>query len=115
MSQRKRRSAILNSFSRSPRFEYGEGLAEIHPEILGEKGTVCPTSPFWWEFLHTKYAELFDVIPGLDGVIVSPGTFESKLSIAMGTCDCPSCATTTPMEWYTKLIGSMYEPIHSDG
>ena len=95
--------------------EYGEGLAEIHPEILGENGTVCPTSPFWWEFLRTKYDELFDIIPGLDGVIVSPGTFESKLSIAMGTCDCPSCANTTPMEWYTKLISSMYEPIQSHG
>ena len=40
--------------------EYGEGLAEIHPEILGEKGTVCPTSPFWWEFLRTKERQVHD-------------------------------------------------------
>jgi hypothetical protein len=95
--------------------EYGQGLEQLHPEILGEKGTICPTTPFWWDFLRAKYTELFDVLPDLDGVIVSPGTSESKLSLVMGTCDCPSCSTTTPMEWYTKLIGSMYEPIEKRG
>ena len=29
---------------------YPDGLTELYPEILGAKGTVCPTSPFWWEF-----------------------------------------------------------------
>ena len=83
---------------------YPDGLTELYPEILGAKGTVCPTCPFWWEFLRAKYTELFDIIPDLDGVIVSPGTFESKLSISMHTCFCESCSSTTPLDWYTKLI-----------
>ena len=95
--------------------EYGDGLAELHPEILGAKGTICPTAPFWWDFLRAKYTELFEVLPDLDGVIVSPGTVESKISIAMGTCDCPNCSTTTHEEWYTNLIRSMYEPIQRAG
>ena len=33
----------------------------------------------------------------------------------MGICDCPSCSTTDPTEWYTKLISSIYEPIQSAG
>ncbi len=94
---------------------YPDGLTELYPEILGAKGTVCPTSPFWWEFLGAKYTELFDIIPDLDGVIVSPGTFESKLSISMHTCFCESCSSTTPLDWYTKLISSMYAPIESRG
>jgi hypothetical protein len=94
---------------------YPEGLTELHPEIIGAKGTICPTDPFWWEFLRTKYTELFQIIPDLDGVIVSPGTMESKISIAMHTCLCESCSSTTPLDWYTNLIRSMYEPIHSQG
>jgi hypothetical protein len=95
--------------------EYGDGLAEVHPEIRNPNGTICPTIPFWWDFLRDKYTELFEVLPDLSGIIVSPGTFESKLSIAMNICDCPSCSTTTPTEWYTNLIRSIYEPIHSAG
>ncbi len=105
----------IKTFFEVTEIEYGNGLTELYPEILGEKGTICPTAPFWWGFLRAKYSDLFDVLPDLDGVIVSPGTHESKLSITMGTCYCPSCSTTTPMEWYTKLIGAMYEPIAKHG
>jgi hypothetical protein len=94
---------------------YGDGLEQLYPEILGEKGTICPTAPFWWDFLREKYTELFEVLPDLSGVVVSAGTFESKLSITMGTCNCPSCSTTTPAEWYSKLIGSIYEPFQRAG
>ena len=95
--------------------EFADGLAELHPEILGAKGTICPTNPFWWDFLNAKYTELFKVLPDLEGVIVSPGTRESKISIATKTCDCESCSTTTASQWYENLIRSIFEPIVSHG
>ena len=105
----------INLFFEVTEIEFADGLAELHPEILGAKGTICPTNPFWWDFLRAKYSELFDVIPDLEGVIVSPGTRESKISIATKTCDCESCSTTTASEWYENLIRSMFEPIESRG
>lgn len=112
-SEAKRRKIQL--FFEVTEIEFADGLAELHPEILGARGTICPTIPFWWDFLRAKYTELFEVIPDLDGVIVSPGTRESKISIATKTCDCESCATTTPADWYENLIRSMYEPIERHG
>jgi len=60
-------------------------------------------------------SELFDIIPGLDGVIVSPGTFERQALHRDGHLRLPELREHTPMEWYTKLISSMYEPIQSHG
>lgn len=94
---------------------FPDGIIELHPEVLGANGAICPNHPFWWEFLETKYTELFDVIPDLAGIIVSPGSRESQLSFVANKCSCKTCENDTPTEWYTKLIGAMYAPIKKHG
>ena len=57
----------------------------------------------------------FDVFPDIAGIIVSLGTRESPVSIAANRCHCDLCQNTTDLEWYTKVIRAMYEPIHNNG
>lgn len=113
VSEAKKRN--IDVFLEICELEFPDGLSEVHPEIWGANGTYCPTTPFWWGYTRTKYDQLFNIIPDLAGIVVSPGTFESKLSISQGACQCASCKTTTPAEWYTNLIRSMYESIHKHG
>lgn len=94
---------------------YPEQLLEIHPEVMVAKGVVCPTHPFWWEWVRTKYRELLETIPGIGGVIVSPGTRETKVSISAHACPCERCAAQDPREWYTQLVRAMYEPLAATG
>jgi len=85
-------------------------LPEEYPH-LWKNGSACPFNPFWWKYIEDKYNELFSIVPGISGVIVSPGTRESKISFAANKCKCPDCKDKTAVEWYTKLIEAMYKPI----
>ncbi|PRR73592.1 hypothetical protein [Neomoorella humiferrea] len=86
----------------------------IHPE-LRKKGYLCCSEMFWWEFLRTKYEELFADLSGLDGIITSPGSRESKLSISSNRCTCKRCQNLNASEWYYNLIMSIYEPTKNAG
>ncbi len=57
---------------------WGDGILDLHPEVVQASQVVCPTHPFWWEFERTKYTELMEEVPDIAGVIVSAGTRESK-------------------------------------
>ncbi len=87
---------------------------ELHPELVKE-GALCPNEPFWWEFLAAKYAELFQDLPGLAGIVTAPGTGESRLSAAASRCSCPRCRETSRPQWYGRLLGALYEPIRAAG
>jgi len=93
---------------------FPEILLELHPE-LWKNGTVCATDPFWWEFVRTKYTELFEDLPDVAGIITSPATGESRISIAANRCTCERCRGTMPREWYLTLLEAMYEPISRAG
>jgi len=93
---------------------FPEILLELHPE-LWQNGTVCATDPFWWEFVRTKYTELFEDLPGLAGIITSPATGESRVSVSANRCTCDRCRATPPRDWYLRLLGAMYEPIARAG
>ena len=86
---------------------FDEWIVELKPEVRGESGLLCPSHPFWWEYLQTKLDELFENVPGIDGIIVSPGTRESKLSISANRCGCDRCAAMTEAEWNSSLITTM--------
>jgi hypothetical protein len=93
-----------------------EPLTKLRPDIW-RKGSPCPFNPFWWEFLEAKYTELFERLPDIAGVIVSPGTRESKVSYAANAegCDCPDCHGKTAVDWYTELLAAMYKPMKLRG
>ncbi len=50
---------------------------------------------------------MFENVPGIDGIIMSPGTRESKLSISANKCGCERCQNSDDVAWYEKLISTM--------
>lgn len=94
---------------------YPEGLLDIFPQLRKADGAVCATDPFWWEFLDAKVRELLEAIPDLAGIVVSPATRESKVSISTTTCTCPNCRKAEPLQWYYKLLDTMYRPLAEKG
>lgn len=85
-------------------------LIELYPELTRD-GTLCPSDPFWAEFIKTKYRELFEDLPDLAGIITAPGTGESRLAISSNRCQCERCRVATPQSWYRDLLMAMHEPI----
>jgi len=94
---------------------YPDELIELHPELMVIKGVVCPTHPFWWEYERAKYRELLNEIPDIAGVIMSPGSRESKLSLSVHNCTCDRCRSYDPAVWYANIIRSNYEPLAAKG
>ena len=92
-----------------------EALLELVPDVRNSDGTICPSHPFWWRLLDIKMRELLDAVPGLAGVIVSPGTRESKVSISTNHCSCDRCRATDPLDWYTELLRAMHRPLAERG
>jgi hypothetical protein len=94
---------------------FDEWLLSLYPQLRKPDGSLCATDPFWFDFLEKKTSEFLDNIPDVAGIIVSPGTRESKVSIAVNRCTCPRCQAITQTEWYKELISAMYRPIKKRG
>ncbi|QJR20490.1 hypothetical protein HKM20_04045 [Pelagibacterium halotolerans] len=94
---------------------YPEGLLEVYPELKNKDGQICPTNPFWFEFVAEKMDELVRYYPDVAGAIVSPATRESKVSISKMTCDCERCRSTDPNKWYEDFIRAVYKPLEACG
>ncbi|MBC7091973.1 MAG: hypothetical protein H5T50_08740 [Nitrososphaeria archaeon] len=86
-----------------------------YPEVLKPNGAICTTNPLWWSYLDAKVRELLEVLPDLAGLIISPATDETQVSIHHNTCQCRRCQNTTPQEWYRRLIETIYKPLHAKG
>ncbi len=63
---------------------YPEAILDQFPGLRNEEGHICPTDPFWFPFFRDKITELLEKFPTIKGIIVSPATRESKISIAAG-------------------------------
>jgi hypothetical protein len=94
---------------------YVDQVLEQRPELRNPDGSMCASHPFWWELLDMKFRELLDAVPDLAGVIVSPGTRESKVSISTNQCTCARCQATNPTDWYTDLLRAMHKPMAERG
>ncbi|MGI6726857.1 MAG: hypothetical protein ACOX62_11875 [Christensenellales bacterium] len=94
---------------------YPEGILELQHDLRDTQGVICPSNPFWFSFLEKKTQEVFDTIPGLAGLIVSPATRESKVSIATRTCTCNRCKILADESWYKQYIQAVYEPLRVRG
>ena len=89
-------------------------ILELHPELVHD-GHICANDPFWPEFLKEKYREFFSEYPEVAGIITSPATGESKVSIMSNRCQCPRCQRTTKGEWFRSILTAMYEVTHEMG
>lgn len=94
---------------------YPDGLIELHPELMEVKGIVCPTHPFWWQYLKTKYAELVAQVPEIAGVLVSAASRESKVTFAVRNCPCDRCRATSATDWYADVARSIRDPMAATG
>jgi hypothetical protein len=94
---------------------FPDEILELRPDLRSEDGGVCPTHPFWEEFLRGKIAELLVALPELGGVIVSPATRESKATIATRSCTCARCQATEPVDWYERILRAMHDPLAERG
>lgn len=93
---------------------FHESLLAARPELWSGTG-ICASDPFWWEFVAAKIEETFDAVPAISGVIVSPATRETRVTIAANACTCSRCRATSARTWYRALIGAMHGPLASRG
>ena len=89
-------------------------ILEMHPEVVNG-GPVCPTAPYWIEFIKMKYKEFFEEYPEVAGVITSVATGESMASFSSNRCKCERCQNTKPVDWYRSILTAIDEPIRAAG
>lgn len=94
---------------------YPHELLQEFPQLRKENGAVCPTDPFWWEFLEEKIREFAERFPKVSGIIVSAGTRESMVSLAANKCVCERCKSYDINRWYRELITAMFKPLDRAG
>ncbi len=112
---RQARDAGVDFYLEVKELSFPELLPEIVQGLMNPDGSLCPHHPFWWRFLADKIVELLEVVPGLAGVIVSPGSRESKVSISTNRCTCERCRSRTPLDWYADLLEAMHGPLAAAG
>jgi len=89
---------------------FHDSILRRRPELMKD-GAICASDPFWWEFVEAKLEELLEALPDLAGIIVSPATRETRVTISANECRCPRCQTTQPADWYRDLIRAMFRPL----
>ena len=94
---------------------YPHEILQEFPYLRKENGAVCPTEPFWWEFLEEKIREFVQRFPKVSGIIVSAGTRESMVSLAANKCECERCRCCDMNLWYRNLITAMFKPLDAAG
>ena len=109
------KEAGLNFFAEVKELYYPPEILELYPFLRKENGAVCPTEPFWWEFLEEKVREICEQLPDIAGIVASPGTRESMISLAANGCKCERCRNYNMDQWYRELITAMYKPLAAAG
>lgn len=94
---------------------YPEMLLDRFPHLRGADGHICPTDPFWFDYLEAKIESLLENYPDIAGLIVSPATRESKVTIAANQCTCERCRSTGEQEWYLHYLRAIHRPLAARG
>jgi hypothetical protein len=102
----------IRFFAEVKEISFHDSLLAQRPE-LWVNGGIDTATPFWWEFLEAKVSEVVEAVPEIDGIIVSPGTRESRVSIS--TTQTSTKPGLSAADWYEALIGAMYRPLARAG
>jgi hypothetical protein len=88
--------------------EFPDEILERFPQLT-KNGVVCPTDPVWFEYLKYKTEEFFEFFPEIAGIILSPGSPESRAFLSAGKkCTCETCQKTEFGDWCYQIIMSIY-------
>ena len=93
---------------------FPDEILEIRPELLKD-GVVCPSEPFWMEFIERKTDEFLADFPLVAGMISSAGSTEGKTSRAQNKCRCPVCEATGLEDWYLGIIAALHRATSRHG
>jgi hypothetical protein len=93
---------------------FPDEILELRPELLKD-GVVCPSEPFWIEFIERKTDEFLADFPLVAGIISSAGSTEGKTSRAQNKCRCPVCAATGLEDWYLGIITALHRATSRHG
>ncbi len=93
---------------------FPDELLEKRPDLMID-GKVCPSHPYWVEFLYAKYLDLARCYPGIRGVITSAGSPEGRAALSQKKCGCQRCSDTTLSSWYESLLAPMYKALSENG
>ncbi|WP_316979575.1 hypothetical protein [Shumkonia mesophila] len=93
---------------------FPDEVVEMRPDLIKD-GHICPSDPFWGEFIGTLTDELFTDFPDIAGLIVSAGSPEGRASRAQNKCHCALCERTSLEDWYHQLIMAMWRPVGRHG
>lgn len=93
---------------------FSDEVLAVHPEVFKD-GAICPSEPFWMDYVAAKTDELLADFPGLAGLIVSFGSQESRASRAQNRCRCALCTEEPLADWYGRLITTMHGPVARHG
>ncbi len=88
---------------------FSDEVLALRPELFKD-GAVCPSEPFWCDYIAAKTDELLGDFPGLAGLIVSFGSQESRASRAQNRCRCVRCAGQPLEAWYGSIIAALHGP-----
>lgn len=95
--------------------EFPDELLESFPQLTKD-GKVCPTDPLWLEYLQVKTDEFFELFPDMAGIIVSPGSPESRAFLSVGgKCSCDRCKAMDFGDWCYGIIMGLYQSVKSHG
>lgn len=84
-------------------------------DVKGTDGGICASHPYWPEYMTMRIESLFNDLPDVDGIIVSLGTRESKVSLAANRCKCERCQNLDSVDWYRSIIEAMWKPMSKRG
>ncbi len=93
---------------------FPDEILELRPELL-KGGVVCPSEPFWAEFIERKTDEFFADFPGIAGMLSSAGSTEGKASRSQNKCSCEQCARTPLEDWYDGIIQALHRATQRHG
>ena len=93
---------------------FPDEILELRPELLKD-GVVCPSEPFWMEFIERKTDEFLADFPLVAGMISSAGSTEGKTSRAQNKCRCPVCEATGLEDWYLGIITALHRATSRHG
>jgi hypothetical protein len=93
---------------------FSDEVLALRPEVF-KAGAICPSEPFWMDYIEAKADELLGDFPDLAGIIVSFGSQESRASRAQNRCRCDLCATEPLQAWYGRIIHAMHGPVARHG